>query len=134
MLKTAILWPAIAQVALIVVAYLYLFRARLAAIGSGAVSSTDFAPGQEPEGSALGRRHLANQFELPVLFFVVIGFLFLVDGVGILEVAVAWLFVVTRVLHSIGSLNGPLTLRHFSFFAGFILVVALWVDLALHIL
>ncbi|MCX5515081.1 hypothetical protein C3941_12055 [Kaistia algarum] len=134
MLKTVIFWPAIAQVALILVGYVYLFCARLAAVGSGAVTSTDFAPGEEPAESAAGRRHLANQFELPMLFFVVIGFLFLIDGISILELALAWLFVAARLLHTIGSLKGPLTLRHSSFFAAFLLVVALWVDLAIRIL
>ncbi|MBB3929238.1 hypothetical protein GGR25_000257 [Kaistia hirudinis] len=134
MLKTAILWPAIAQAALIVVAYAYLFRARLGAIGRGAVTSTDFAPGDEPPESAAGRRHIANQFELPALFFAVITYLFLIDGVSFLEVVLAWIFVATRVLHTIGSLLGPLVLRHVAFAAGFFVLVALWVDLAIRIL
>lgn len=134
MLKTAILWPAIAQAALIFAAYAYLFRVRLAAIGRGEVASTDFPPGGEPPASASGRRHIANQFELPVLFFVAIAYLFLVDGVSFLEVVLAWIFVATRALHMIGSLVGPLVLRHAAFAAGFLVLVVLWVDLAIRIL
>jgi hypothetical protein len=134
MIKTVIIWPAIAQFALIAVCYLYMFRVRLSAIGSGAVSTTDFAPGEEPAASAAARRHLANQFELPTLFFVAIILLFLIDGVSFLELVLAWLFVASRVLHTFGSLKGPLALRHWSFFLGFLLVVLLWVDVAVRIL
>ncbi|BCP54035.1 membrane protein [Kaistia sp. 32K] len=135
MLKTAILWPAIAQFALIALCYLWLGITRRGAVASGAVPSTDFPPGvAEPQASATARRHLANQFELPLLFFVVIGFLFGVNGASILELVVAWLFVASRVVHTIASLNGPLALRHLSFLVGFLLVGFLWLDLAVRIL
>ena len=135
MLKTVILWPAIAQFALIACCYLWLGITRRSAVSSGAVASTDFPPGAaEPDASATARRHLANQFELPVLFFVVLGFLFGVDGVSILELVVAWLFVASRLVHTIASLRGLLALRHASFFIGFVLVCLLWLDLAVRIL
>ncbi len=134
MLKTVIFWPAIAMAALIALSYVNLGRARAAAVRSGTVKDTDFPPGQEPADSAAGRRLIANQFELPILFFVVIGFLFAIDGVSILELALAWLFVAARALHVVGSLKGPLVLRHWSFLAAFLIVVALWADLAIRLL
>jgi hypothetical protein len=135
MIKTVILWPAIAQFVLVALCYVWLGVTRARARSSGAVKSTDFAPGvDEPRDSAEARRHLANQFELPVLFFVVIGFLFGVSGVSILELVVAWLFVVARVFHTIGALRGPLNLRHVSFSVAFLAVVFLWLDLAVRIL
>ncbi|WEK49478.1 MAG: MAPEG family protein [Candidatus Kaistia colombiensis] len=135
MLKTVILWPAIAQFALIAFCYLWLGITRRNAVGSGAVASTDFPPGvAEPAASAAARRHLANQFELPLLFFVVLGFLFGIDGVSVLELTLAWLFVASRVVHTVASLRGPLALRHVSFFFGFLLVCLLWLDLAVRIL
>lgn len=134
MLKTVIFWPAIAQAALTLLCYFYLGYERQRSVRDGEVTDTDFAPGQEPPGSAAGRRLVANQFELPVLFFVVIGFLFLIDGISVLELALAWLFVASRIVHAFASLRGRLALRHVSFFAGFLLVAALWLDLALRIL
>lgn len=134
MLKTVILWPAIAQAVLIFLCYVNLGRARAAAVRGGLAKDTDFPPGNEPPQSAAGRRLIANQFELPVLFFVVIGFLMMIDGVSIIELALAWLFVIARVIHAIGSLKGPLMLRHASFFAAFLIVVALWADLAIRLL
>lgn len=135
MLKTVILWPAIAQFALIAFCYLWLGITRRNAVSSGAVPTTDFAPGaNEPDASATARRHLANQFELPILFFIVVGFLFGINGTSILEVIVAWLFVASRVIHTLASLKGPLALRHVSFLIGFLLVCFLWLDLAVRIL
>jgi len=135
MLKTVILWPAIAQFFLIACVYLWLGITRQQALRSGAVPSTDFPPGaDEPAASATARRHLANQFELPLLFFVVIGFLFGIDGVSIVELAVAWLFVLSRLVHTLASLSGQLLLRHVSFLVGFVLVFFLWLDLAVRIL
>ena len=73
-------------------------------------------------------------FELPLLFFVVVGFLFGINGVSILELAVAWLFVLSRLVHTFAALSGQLLLRHVSFLAGFVLVFFLWLDLAVRIL
>lgn len=135
MLKTVILWPAIAQFALIAFCYIWLGITRRNAVSSGAVPTTDFAPGaSEPDASATARRHLANQYELPILFFIVVGFLFGINGTSILEVIVAWLFVASRVIHTLASLKGPLALRHVSFLIGFLLVCFLWLDLAVRIL
>jgi hypothetical protein len=135
MLKTVILWPAIAQFVLIACVYLWLSITRQQALRSGAVPNTDFPPGiDEPPASAEARRHLANQFELPILFFVVIGFLFGIDGVSILELVVAWLFVASRAVHTLAALSGQLMLRHLSFLVGFVLVFFLWLDLAVRIL
>lgn len=134
MLKTVIFWPAIAQAALIFLCYVHLGRVRAAAVRGKQVDDTDFAPGREPAASAEGRRLIANQFELPMLFLVVIGFLFLIDGISILELALAWGFVAFRILHAIGSLRGPLVLRHWSFLFSFLVVVVLWADLALRLM
>ncbi|MCX5493904.1 MAPEG family protein [Kaistia dalseonensis] len=135
MIKTVILWPAIAQFALIAFCYVWLGATRQRAVASKAVASTDFPPGaDEPRASAEARRHLANQFELPLVFFAVIGFLFMIDGASILELALAWAFVIARVAHTIGALAGPLALRHGAFLVAFVLVVLLWVDLAVRIL
>ena len=104
----ALLWPAIAEAALIGVIYAALFFVRQKAIREGRVATTDFAPGDEPADSAAVRRHLVNHFELPVLFFAVIAFLVALNSVSRLDVWLAWGFVASRVVHTVGSLRGPL--------------------------
>ena len=135
MLKTAILWPAIVQAVLIFALYVRLGFVRRRAVASGAVPSTNFPPwADEPPAAREMRRHLANQYELPVLFFVVVGFLFLIDGISIVELTVAWLYILFRILHSIGALSGPLMLRHGAFTLAFLCVVFLWIDLAVRLI
>ncbi|MEO8669611.1 MAG: MAPEG family protein [Bauldia sp.] len=130
MTATALLWPAIAQVALTGAVYGALGVARGRAIIERRVADTDFAPGTEPADSAAIRRHLANQFEMPILFFVVVGYLVTLGAATAFEVWVAWAFVVSRIAHTFGALRGPLRLRHATFTAGTLLVAALWASLA----
>ena len=44
---------------------------------------------------------LANQFQLPVVFYVLCFILFAIDRVGTLAMTLAWVFVVTRWAHAI---------------------------------
>jgi hypothetical protein len=132
-IDTALLWPAIAQAALIAVIYGLLGLVRQRAIRAREVSSSDFPPGGEPTGSAAIRRHLGNQFELPVLFFSVVGYLTLIGGVSTFETIVAWLYVLSRVVHSYGALAGPLVLRHSAFTTAFGFVGLLWLSLVLRV-
>ena len=131
MTASALLWPAVAQAALIGAVYGYLGIVRGRAIQEERVDTTDFAPGVEPADSASVRRHLVNQFEMPVLFFVVIGYLVVVEAASALDLWVAWAFVASRIAHTIGALRGPLGLRHAAFTIGALLVAALWVHLVL---
>jgi len=133
MSAASLLWPAIVQAALIGLVYALLGIVRRRAVVAGRASSTDFAPWDEPRESAEVRRHLANQFEMPLLFFVVIGYLVAVDAVAPVDLWLAWGYVATRILHSVGALVGPLWLRHLSFTIGTFLLAGLWLHLVLTI-
>jgi hypothetical protein len=133
-LNTALLWPAIAQAALIAIVYGLLGLVRQVAIRSGEVDSSDFPPWQEPRPSAELRRHLANQFELPVLFFAVVTFLTITGTVSNFAIVTAWLYVLFRLLHTWGALRGPLILRHSAFTAAIFMVAVLWLLLILKLL
>ena len=128
-----LLWPAIVQAALIGLVYTLLGIVRRRAVVTGRATSTDFAPWDEPRESAEVRRHLANQFEMPLLFFVVIGYLVAVNAVSAIDVWLAWTFVASRILHSVGALLGPLWLRHLAFTIGTFLLAGLWVHLVVTI-
>jgi hypothetical protein len=129
-MTAALLWPAIVQAALIGAVYVSLSFVRGKAVVGGDVPDTDFAPWDEPRESAAVRRHLANQFEMPLLFFVVVGYLVATGAANAFDVWCAWGFVASRVVHSIGALRGPLWLRHAAFSLGALLVAGLWLHLA----
>lgn len=133
-LNTSLLWPAIAQAVLIAIVYGLLGLVRQIAIRRGEVDSTDFPPWEEPRASAELRRHLANQFELPVLFFAVVTFLTITGAVSNFAVVTAWLYVAFRIAHTWGALRGPLIVRHSTFTAAIFMVAILWLLLILKLI
>lgn len=133
--STAIFWPMIAQTLLIFVVYIVLSNRRVGAVRRGDAKANDYlVPNVEPAASATAIRNLSNQFELPVLFYVVCLALYITNGANYIAVALAWLFVLARVVHAFIHLtSNELRLRRPAFIAGFILVGALWVWLAIHL-
>ncbi|TCM55915.1 hypothetical protein C8J36_103281 [Rhizobium sp. PP-F2F-G48] len=136
MTQTAIIWPVIAQVLLVTIVYGVMGKRRFGAVRQGTARARDFLiPSVEPEASATVARNLTNQFELPVLFYTVCTLLAVTDGVSILTVSAAWLFVLSRYGHAfVHMTSNRLMLRHRLFVAGFFINALLWLLLALHIL
>lgn len=78
-----------------------------------------------------------NQFELPMLFYVVI-ILYLISGGGvstggIVMTILAWTFVATRIVHMLIH-TGTNNVRHrfYAFAAGATALLAMWVTYAVH--
>ncbi len=78
----------------------------------------------EPRVSA----NLVNQFEWPLLFYVVCVMLIVRDGShDPVQVMLAWLFIVGRILHSaVQILTRNVRLRGFVFTVNFLAVLAMW--------
>lgn len=135
-MTTAIFWPMIVQAGLVYAIYALMSRRRFEAVRSGKAKATDFrVPAIEPEPSATAARSLANQFELPVLFFVVCLALQITAGVTYLVLALAWVFVASRVAHAaVHVTSNRLRYRRPLFVVGYVANFALWVLLALHLL
>lgn len=87
--------------------------------------------GQEvPEFITRTTRSVNNMFEIPVLFYVVSTLFISVGMVGPVPQALAWSFVVLRVCHTAVHLTYNNVLhRSLLFWAGFIVVFAMWVVL-----
>ncbi|MFZ2103511.1 MAG: MAPEG family protein [Oricola sp.] len=134
MTDTAIYWPLMAQVALTLVAYAVMSKRRVAAVRAEAAKARDFKVPNDPELSATAARNVSNQFELPVLFYVVCLAMYQTNGVDYLTVVLAWLFVVSRIAHAWGHMtSNSLRLRRPLFIAGFVLVFVMWVVFAIRI-
>ncbi len=135
MSQTAIFWPMIALTFLICCVYAVLFLRRQQALSTGQATPRDFKlPLKEPEASVTAIRNLMNLYELPMLFYVVCLSLYAVNGATLLAVILAWLFVASRIAHTIVHItSNRLRLRQPLFLVGFILNGALWVLLALHL-
>ncbi|MBC8130842.1 MAG: MAPEG family protein [Rhizobiaceae bacterium] len=131
----AIFWPMIVQAFLTLGIYGLVFNRRKAAVKAGEANFGTFrVPTNEPAKSAAAVRNLSNQYELPVLFYVVCLSLYVTNGADWLAVVLAWIFVVLRLVHAYVHLgSNDLRLRIPVFFGGVIAVFLLWVILAIHI-
>jgi Uncharacterized protein conserved in bacteria len=123
-MDTTLLLPMTAHVALAALLYGLLTIARAPAIwgiGRRADGSSPWAK-VEPRLSA----NLSNQFEWP-LFFHVACVLLMLLGTSHAAIALAWLFIAGRLLHSaVQVLTANVRLRGLAFTVNFLAVLGLW--------
>src|SRR5690349_45859 len=93
--------PMLAHIGWVFVLYVWLTLARKQAVGRGEVVLGDFARHDEPHEVARITYNLANQFELPVIFYALVIVLVATKNVTMLDMLAAWLFVAGRVIHSL---------------------------------
>ncbi|MCR6499309.1 MAPEG family protein [Shinella sp. CPCC 101442] len=129
----ATIWPVIAHVALVFILYFLLSSRRMAAVKSGQAKPEQFRENRdEPLESVTVRNAIANQFELPVLFYAVSILLYLVDADNPVTVAGGWLFVALRYAHAyVHVTSNRLRYRRPLFIAGFAVLGLLWIWLGI---
>jgi hypothetical protein len=134
--QTTIFWPVLAHVLLIYIVYCVLGRRRYGAIRSGEAKPGQFkVRSTEPASSLTVAANLTNQFELPVLFYVLCLTLHLTNGVNYLTLALMWIFVASRYFHAwIHLTSNNLLLRSRSFFVSAVILLLGWIWFALHLL
>jgi hypothetical protein len=134
--QTAIFWPVLAQVLLIYIVYAVLGRRRYGAIRSGEAKVGQYkVRSTEPASSVTVAANLSNQFELPVLFYVLCLTLHVTNGVNYLTLALMWIFVASRCFHAwVHLTSNNLLLRSRSFFVGAVIILLGWIWFALHLL
>jgi hypothetical protein len=135
--RVQILYPVLAMVALAAFVVVRLAASRVRAVERGEVPLEYYAlfrGEEEPERLRAITRHLANQFEFPVLFYVVCLAAYVTAQVDALMVILAWLFVVARYVHSYIHLTSNTVLQRFrAFGASFVALLLLWIVLAVRI-
>ena len=98
---SSILLPMLAHIGWVFLLFSWLTVARLRAVKRHEVEFIAFAHGEEPHPIARITRNLANQFELPVIFYAVVVLLVATKNVTTVDVVAAWVFVAGRVIHSL---------------------------------
>lgn len=133
----AILLPVFVQVGLTFAVLLRLGLVRAAAIRAGAVEH-DRVVLDETGWPATARQAgncFRNQFELPVLFYAVMILALVTRQADGLFVLLAWLFVLSRIVHALVHVTGnDIRLRFPSFLVGVLVLFVMWVAFALGIL
>jgi hypothetical protein len=128
----ALVYPVLAQVLLTFVLYVLTARARGAALRARRVRVGEIALSTEPWPDDVKKfsNNLHNQFEAPVLFYVLCGVATYVGATGTLIVVLAWLFVVSRVVHAaIHVTTNRVRYRFYAFAFGLTVLALLWVIL-----
>jgi hypothetical protein len=116
----------LASIGWVFLLYVWLTIARAQAVRSGEVEYSAFAHGDEPHHVERITRNLANQFELPVIFYVLVVLLIATGRVDTIDVIAAWVFVVGRVIHTlVQTLTDNVPLRGQVFLINFTGVVVL---------
>ena len=124
---TSILWPMLAHIGWTFLLYVWLTLARTRAVRNGETEYACFVLGRdEPLHVARITRNLANQFELPAIFYALVVLLIALGKVATIDVIAAWVFVVGRVIHTlVQTLTDNVVLRGRVFVINFLGVVAL---------
>jgi hypothetical protein len=132
-----VLLPVFVLVGLTFALLLWMAGARRGALVSGETRLRDIAlrqPNWPERATAIGNC-FSNQFEIPVLFYVLIALALPLRHADLVIVMLSWVFVVTRFAHAgIFVSSNDVRTRSLAWFAGVLVVFAMWVWFALKIL
>ncbi len=137
MTQWAILLPVCVQVLLTFVVLGWMGIARIRAIQTGIVQTKDIALDQNawPANIRAIANCYRNQFELPVLFYLVVVVALIAAKVSALMVALAWMFVGSRIVHAgVHTTNGNVRRRFLAFLGGVFILLAMWLVLLLRVM
>lgn len=133
-----IYWPAVAMVALTLVVWLRMYLTRIAQmkrerIHPQAVATSAQAAARLTESASAD--NFRNLFELPVLFYLALVVAAQTGQVWMLTLALAWLFVVLRLVHSaIHCTYNKVIHRFYAYVLGGAVLWILWGVLAVGLL
>lgn len=132
-----VLLPVFALVGLAFALLLGMASARGRALKERETSLKDIALGQPnwPERVTQIGNCFSNQFEIPVLFYVLIALALPLHKADLVIVLLSWVFVVTRFVHAgIFVTSNNVRQRGMVWFAGVLVLLAMWLTFALKIL
>lgn len=127
-MRELIFLPVLVQVLLTLLVFVALIRAKIRAMKAGTVDMARRALHEDawPDEVLKVNNNIRNQFQLPVLFYVLALMLWALDAVGMPALAVACLFVLSRVVHAwIHLTSNYVPNRRRAFTAGWFLLVAM---------
>jgi hypothetical protein len=125
----AVLLPLFVEVILTFVLMLRMGALRGADYNSGAIKADDVALREPrwPARTTQAANAFANQFELPVLFYVLTILAWVTRHAGIVFVVLAWVFVICRVLQAyVHVTSNVVRYRSLFFSVGAVVLIVMW--------
>ena len=132
-----VLLPVFVLIGLTFALLLSMAFARRGALVGGQTKVRDIVMGQPnwPTRATQIGNCFKNQFELPVLFYILIAIALPLRHADLIIVLLSWVFVVTRFIHAgIFVTHNDLNQRSLAWFAGVLVLFAMWLYFALRIL
>ena len=132
-----VLLPVFVLIGLTFALLLWMAGARRGALVGGQTKIRDIALGQPnwPTRATQIGNCFKNQFELPVLFYILIAIALPLRHADLFIVLMSWVFVVLRFIHAgIFVTSNNVRQRGLTWFAGVLVLMAMWLYFALKIL
>ena len=132
-----VLLPVFVLVGLAFFLLLFMVTVRTGAVKRRETSLKDIALGQPAYPARVKQVGdcFSNQFEVPVLFYFLIALALPLRHADLVIVLLSWVFVVTRFVHAgIFVTSNNIQQRSLAWFAGVLVLLAMWIYFALKIL
>jgi hypothetical protein len=137
MTDQAILLPLFVQIGLIFFLIIWMAKERTALLQLREIKWQDIALRQKawPDRAQQIANCFENQFEIPILFYVLVVLAIMTKKADLLFVVMEWLFVATRIAHAyVFTTSNYVPLRGQFFIIGTIILLFMWGIFALRIL
>ena len=129
-----VLLPVFVLVGLTFFLLLWMATARTKAVKAKEIRLKDIAlrePNWPEKATQIGNC-FSNQFEIPVLFYILIALALPLHKADLFIVLMSWVFVVTRFIHAgIFTTSNDVRQRGLVWFAGVLVLLAMWIYFAL---
>jgi hypothetical protein len=132
-----VLLPVFVQVGLTFALMFWMATTRAGCLKRGETKMRDIALGQTawPAGPQQVSNSYASQFELPLLFYVLVVFAWLTKQADLIFLVMAWIFVASRLVHAyIHTTSNHVPTRFNAFAVGAIVLLLMWIIFAIRIL
>ena len=132
-----VLLPVFVQVALTFGLLFWMASARTGSVRRGETKIRDIALGQSawPDGPQQISNSYDSQFQIPLLFYVLVILAWITRQADLIFVVMAWVFVLSRLAHAyIHTTSNHVPTRFNAFAVGVLLLLVMWIIFAVRIL
>jgi hypothetical protein len=133
----SILLPVFVQVALTFVLLMRLGSGRLRTLSAGKTKVRDIALGESnwPADVTQVGNCFNNQFQLPMLFYVLVVLALFLHKADLLFVIMSWIFVISRIVHAgVHITSNNVNQRFAAYTVGMVVLLLMWAIFAVRIL
>jgi len=132
-----VLLPVFVQVALTFALLFWMAYTRRSSLSRGEIKVRDIALGQSawPAKATQASNCFDNQFQIPLLFFVLVILAWITKQADLIFVLMAWIFVISRLAHAyIHTTSNHVPTRFNLFALGVAVLLIMWIIFAVRIL